>query len=152
MQNTTFRVAAGLLTIALLLVGCASSTPRTPAISQFEDIPMPKGLELQHGKSIIIESPSVKAARLVYRGRIEPQSLGNALRTTLEANSWRHVSTTSSANRGSYQVYEKDGNSLQVHVYEGLWKIFTYVELDASRALSMSGAPPQPSALSTPAR
>jgi hypothetical protein len=97
---------------------------------------------------MIIESPSVKAARLVYRGRIEPQSLGNALRTTLEANSWRHVSSTSNANRGSYQVYEKNGNTLQVHLYEGLW--FTYVELDASRALIPAGAPAPPSALNTP--
>lgn len=94
---------------------------------------MPKGLAYQPEKSTIIESPSVKAARLVYRGRIEIESLAVAMRTTLEANGWRHVSSTTTAAHGTTQVYEKSGNSLQVLVWEGLW--YTYVELTASRAL-----------------
>ena len=144
MLKTSLRVAA----VALIVTGCATSTPRTPSISQFEDIPVPKGLEFQPGKSIIIESPSVKAARLIYRGRLEAQSLGSALRTTLEANGWRHVSTSSDSSRGSYQVYEKNGNTLQVHIIDSLW--YTYLQLDASRALSSPGVPTPPSALSTP--
>jgi len=148
MLNTTFRVAAGLLAIALILVGCATSTPRTPAISQFEDIPMPKGMEFQPGKSIISESPIAKFGRLVYRGRIEPQSLGNALRTTLEANDWKHVNTTSTTGRGTDQVFEKNRNNLRVRIYEGLW--YTYVELEALRVLAPAGAPNPPSALTTP--
>ena len=36
---------------------------------------MPKGLAYQPSKSTIIESPTVKAARLVYRGRLEVESL-----------------------------------------------------------------------------
>lgn len=128
----------------ILVAGCASSTPRTPAISQFEDIPVPKGLEYQPDKSVIIETPTVKAARLIYRGRLEAQSLANALRTTLEANNWRHVSTSTDSNRGSYQVYEKNGNTLQVHVKDDLW--YTYVQIDASRPLAAPGAPAAPSA------
>ena len=106
---------------------------------------MPKGLEYQPNKSIIIESPSVKAARLFYRGRLEAQSLSNALRTTLEANGWRHVSTTSDSSRGSYQVYEKNGNTLQVHIRDSFW--YTYVQLDASRALLSPPVASPPSAL-----
>ena len=148
MSNTSVRIAAALFLVGLVVTGCATSTPRTPSISQFEDIPVPKGLEYQPGKSIIIESPSVKAARLIYRGRLEAQSLAAAVRTTLEANGWRHVSTATDSSRGSYQVYEKNANTLQVHIIDGLW--YTYLQLDASRALIPAGAPAPPSALNTP--
>ena len=122
--------------VALLLLGaCATSTKAVR--SEFEDIPVPKGLTYLADSSTIIESPTVKAARLVYRGRLEPSSLGVALRATLEANGWRHVSTTS-VERGITQVYEKAGSSLEVLVWEGWWGIFTYVELTASRALAAS--------------
>ena len=120
--------------VALLLLGaCATSTKAVR--SEFEDIPVPKGLTYLADSSTIIESPTVKAARLVYRGRLEPTSLAAAWRATLEANGWRHVSTTSVENRGITQVYEKAGSSLEVRVWEGWLRIFTYVELTASRAI-----------------
>jgi hypothetical protein len=122
---------------ALLLTACATTQTRAQR-SEFEDIPVPKGLAYVEDRSTVIESPSVKAARLVYRGRIEPTSLAVAMRTTLEANGWRSVSATSSGGQGTTQVYEKGGNSLQVRLWEGWY--YTYVELTASRAL---GASPQ---------
>ncbi|HEU5319288.1 MAG TPA: hypothetical protein VFX28_00700 [Methylomirabilota bacterium] len=123
------------LAVALAVTACASNPPR-PVRSEFEDIPVPRGLSYQASRSVIIESPTVKAARLVYRGRIEPDSLAVAMRTTLEANGWRHVSSTSTSRHGATQVYEKGGNSLEVRLWEGWW--FTYVELTASRP---TGAP-----------
>jgi hypothetical protein len=114
-----------------------------PPHSEFEDIPVPKGLTYQPDKSTIIESPSVKAARLVYRGRLEPESLNQAIRATLEANGWRHVSSTSTSEAGTVQVYEKAGNALQVHVYEGILNWYTYVELNATRVTQSPAAPTQ---------
>ena len=111
--------------------GCATGSSR-PVRSEFEDIPVPKGLAYQPSKSTIIESPTVKAARLVYRGRLEVESLGVAMRTTLEANAWRHVSSTSAGDHGVTQIYEKAGSSLEVRLIDGWW--FTFVELTASRA------------------
>ena len=119
------------LLAVVLLTACASAPPRAVR-SEFEDIPVPKGLDLRTGKSTIIESPTVKAARLVYRGRLPVASPTVAMRTTLEANGWRHVSSTSSEH-GTTQVYEKAGSSLEARFREGLW--YTYVELTASRAL-----------------
>jgi hypothetical protein len=119
----------------LLLTSCATSQSRGVR-SEFEDIPVPRGLALQENKSTIIESPSVKAARLVYRGRIEASSLATAMRTTLEANGWRSVSSNTSGSLGTTQVYEKGGNSLQVKLWEGWY--FTYVELTASRGLAVA--------------
>lgn len=118
--------------IVLTLVGCASTTRRV-VLSGFEDVPVPKGLKLDTGESTMIESPSVKAARQVYTGRIEGESLGQAFRTALEANGWRHVSTTSAPGQGTSQVYEKEGNSLQVRIYDRWW--WTVAEITTTRVL-----------------
>lgn len=121
MRYTRFA-ALGL--VLLLSTACATTTSR-PVRSEFEDLPVPKGLAYRESGSVIIESPQVKAARLLYRGRIEPTSLAAALRATLEANGWRHVSSTSGT-EGTLQVYEKAGDSLQVRIWEG-W-VYTYAE------------------------
>jgi len=121
--------------VIVACTACASSPPRQ-ARSEFEDIPVPRGLTLAWDKSTVIESPTVKAARLVYKGRIEPDSLGVAFRTTLEANGWRHLTSTTSSSKGTTQVYEKMGNSLQVLIYEGIY--YTWVEVSASRLVSAS--------------
>jgi hypothetical protein len=128
MRTTTFVALA----LSLSLTACAT-TPTRQVHSEFEDIPVPKGLTYQQDDSTIIESPSVKAARLIYRGRIEPASLGVAMKSTLDANGWRNVSSNSRGPDGTVQVYEKNGNSLQVRIWESWW--YTYVELTASRAL-----------------
>jgi hypothetical protein len=116
--------------VLALTAGCATTSPKATR-SEFEDIPVPKGLTYQPSKSTIIESPTVKAARLVYRGRLEVESLSVAMRTTLEANGWRHVSSTSASEHGVTQVYEKAQSSLEVRLLDGWW--YTIVELTASR-------------------
>ena len=73
----------------------------------------------------------MKAARLFYKGRLEPASVAIVLRTTLEANGWRHVSSTTAASKGTTQVYEKADSSLQALIYEGWY--YTWVELSATR-------------------
>ena len=127
------------LTIVSTVTACASSPPRAQR-SEFEDIPVPKGLELDWGRSTVIESPAIKAARLFYKGRITPDSLAVAYRSTLEANGWRHVSTTTT-DRGTTQVYEKAGSSLQVLIYEGWYYTWAEVIGDAGR---QQGARPGP--------
>jgi len=127
----TAPTVAALLALALV-AGCAT-TSSPPARSGFDDIPIPNGLTFQPSKSTIIESPTVKAARLVYRGRVEVESLATAMRTTLESNGWRQVSSTATSDHGITQVYEKSGNPLEVRLIDGWW--YTYVEMTASRTL-----------------
>ena len=124
-----------------MMAGCAT-TPTRP-VSEFEDIPVPKGLTLDRDQTTVIESPSVKAARLVYKGRIEVASLASAFRTTLEANGWRFISTATFANQGTTQVYEKAGDSLTVQISEGLW--YTRVEITATKVLTRPTAGAAPS-------
>jgi hypothetical protein len=120
--------------LMLLVTGCAT----TPLRSEFEDVPLPTGLTYQPQRSVVIQSPTVKAAELVYRGRLEPVSLGLAMRTLVEANGWRHVNTTTTATDGTRQVYDKGGNALEVHIYEGVW--FTYLTLGVAEALGAGTA------------
>ena len=127
-MNIRHTVAAFLL--LALTAGCATSSSQ-PTRSEFEDIPVANGLTYQPSKSTIIESPTVKAARLVYRGRVEVDSLAVAMRTALESNGWRYVSSTSTADHGITQVYEKAGNPLEVRLIDGWW--YTYVEMTISR-------------------
>jgi len=123
-----------LILFVIAFVGACASAPPRPQRSEFEDIPVPKGLTLDAGKSTVIESPAVKAARLFYKGRLDPESLATAFRATLEANGWRHLSTASSAAKSTTQVYEKAGSSLQVQIYEGVY--YTWVEMSATRVVA----------------
>ena len=122
-----------ILVLSLCLVAataCASSPPKVQR-SEFEDIPVPKGLTVDLNKSTIIESPEVKAARLFYKGRVEIESVAVAFRTTLEANGWKNISATTLSDQGITQIYEKPSSSLQVHIYEGWYN--TWVEMSATR-------------------
>jgi hypothetical protein len=82
-MNIQYTVAV--LLLLALTAGCATSSSQ-PTRSEFEDIPVANGLTYQPSKSTIIESPTVKAARLVYRGRVDVDSLAGSMRTALEAN------------------------------------------------------------------
>jgi hypothetical protein len=129
----TLSKLAPALAVCLILTACASTPPRAVR-SEFEDIPVPKGLTYQVDESTIIETPNVKAGRHVYRGRLELDSLTTAIRNTLEANGWRHVSSTKSSQHGTTQVYEKGGDSLQVQLWEGWW--YTYAEYTTGRVMT----------------
>ncbi|HEX3178835.1 MAG TPA: hypothetical protein VHZ49_19320 [Methylomirabilota bacterium] len=127
-------IKSPLLAIALLLTlsACATNPPRLSR-SAHEDIPVPKGLAYRGGDSTVIETPTVSASREVYRGRLEMESLAQATRSMLEANGWRHVGTSKTSQHGVSQVYEKEGTSLQVLIWEDL--IFTYAEYTTARVL-----------------
>ncbi|MET0485223.1 MAG: hypothetical protein ABW216_05965 [Candidatus Rokuibacteriota bacterium] len=128
----THRIPLAVIAGSLLLTACATAPPRA-ARSEFEDIPVPKGLAYQQDESTIIETPKIRAGRHVYRGRLEIDSLNTAIRNTLEANGWRHVSSTVASKHGTTQVYEKDGDSLQVLLWEGVW--YTYAEYTMGRVV-----------------
>ena len=121
--------------LALLLLAACATTPAPPIRSEFGDAALPEGLAYRPGDSTIIESQTVRAARLLYRGRVEPGSLAVAMQTTLEATGWRLVRNTSTAGDGTTQLYEKGNDTLQIRVWEGgLFNWYTYVELTGSRS------------------
>src|SRR4029453_14328976 len=121
----------------LTLTACASTPPRVQR-SEFEDIPVPKGLAGDLNTPPTIEWPNVKAARLFYKGRIEPDSLAVAFRSTLEANGWKHLSSTTASDKGTTQVYEKTGSSRQGMIYESWY--YPWVEMSAPRMVGSTSA------------
>ena len=76
----------------------------------------------------------MKAAKVIYRGRLEPTSLATVMRAMMESNGWRHVGTTA-ASGATAQIFEKGDTSVQVRIWEGWW--YTYLELTGGRALSV---------------
>ena len=116
---------------SLLLLSACATAPVRPAFSEFQDIPVVEGMNYDPGRSTVIESPTIKAARFVYRGRIEVESLSASTRKGLEANGWRHVGTTTTSKGSILEVFEKTGSTVQLVYWEGFW--YTYLEVAATR-------------------
>jgi hypothetical protein len=91
----------------LFIVGCTTSRQMTvqgqkttaqnevsdTAFYTFPDIPVPKELTFQRGKSFIYETPSVKAGVLVLSGNIDVGSLENYFKLNMAKNGWRFVNS-----------------------------------------------------------
>lgn len=134
------HVRATILGVLLLAAGCAT-TSVPPLRSEFGDVPLLEGLSYQPAQSVIIETKSVRAARLLYRGRMEPGSVVVEMQKAIEANGWRLIRTTSVAGHGTMQLYEKGDASLQLQVWEGgMFGYYTYVEVSGTRPVTPPGA------------
>jgi hypothetical protein len=132
MKKTRALSLTALFSAVLLLAACAT-TPTRPLKSEFQDIPVPKGMNYVPDRSAIIDMPNVKAARFVYRGRYEMESLAVSMRAGLEGSGWRHRGSTTTSTAVTNQIYEKAGNFVQVVFWEGTW--YTYMEVTASQTL-----------------
>lgn len=124
------------IALALFVSACASTKGIPPVRSEFMDIPLPAGLEYLAAESAVIESETVRAARLMYSSKFEQGSLVLSIQEGLVGAGWRLVRTSSFPNLGTIQLYNKDEASLQVRIWEGgAFKGSTYVELSGTRAL-----------------
>jgi hypothetical protein len=123
--------------LAFSLSACSSTKGIPPVRSEFMDIPLPDGLVYMPDKSAVIESETVRAARLMYSSKFELGSLVLSIQDGLQGNGWRLVRTTSFPQMGTMQLYEKGEASLQIRIWEGgAFSGSTYVELSGTRATS----------------
>jgi hypothetical protein len=133
MKTRTLAVVS--VALAFLASACASTKNIPPVRSEFMDIPLPGGLEYVADQSAIIESETVRAARLMYTSKFEPGSLVLSIQEGLTGAGWRLVRTSSFPSLGTIQIFEKGEASLQVRIWEGgAFKGSTYVELSGTRA------------------
>jgi hypothetical protein len=138
MKNTIVRTST--LVALVLTTACATTPPPQPLRADLQDITVPEGLTYQPDRSAVIEAPNVKASRVLYRGRVEPESLTASLRQALEAQGWRPFTTVATPARGAVQTYQKGTSTLQVQIWEGgFFDWYTYLELTTSRLTQ--GAP-----------
>jgi hypothetical protein len=122
------------LAVVVALSACASTKNVPPLRSEFMDIPMPAGLEYIADQSAVIESETVRAARLMYSSKFEPGSLAISIQEGLLGSGWRLVRASSFPSLGTLQLYEKSDASLQVRIWEGgAFNGSTYVELSGTR-------------------
>ena len=134
MRPKTLAMAA--VALAVSLAACSSTKGVPPIRNEFMDIPLPGGLEYIPDQSAVIESETVRAARLMYSSKFEPGSLVLSIQEGLLGQGWRLVRTSSFPGQGTMQLYQKDEASLQVRIWEGgAFKGSTYVELSGTRAL-----------------
>src|SRR5262245_10629311 len=150
-MNTHQRAA---VVFALLLAAGCASAPAKPSYTAFDTIQVPKELEYRPDDSTVIETPEVKAGRVLYRGRVDPETLAAAMRSNLEADGWKTAGIATMGHSGSTQAYEKGGTSLQVRIWEGgPFSWYTYLELASVETMagrSNPGGAPVPSSTPTP--
>src|SRR5215470_10400769 len=128
MRTKTLAIAA--VALAFSLAACSSTKGVPPIRSEFMDIPLPGGLEYIPDQSAVIESETVRAARLMYSSKFELGSLVLSIQDGLQGNGWRLIRTTAFPQMGTMQLYEKGEASLQVRIWEGgTFDGATYVEL-----------------------
>jgi hypothetical protein len=82
----------------------------------FPDIPIPRELNLEIKRSVVFESPVVKAGVLVYKGRVEPLSLFEYFVKKLPEYNW---SLRSYFKYGKFIIlFSKDDKDLVIRIIE----------------------------------
>lgn len=144
----------GLLIVMVLflaLSGCTSvdkgagkqdTPPKDQQIDQafygFPDIPVPKELSYDYGRSFVYETPLLKAGVLVFNGNVEVKSLENYFKINMARNGWRFVN--------SFQYtdvilnFEKEGKVSNIRISRGAFN--TNVEITVGP--SGKDEPPKP--------
>ncbi len=88
-------------TVALVAVmGCAGTreaekremAPTPAATYRFEDVPIPRSLEIEKDESFVYESEAIKTGILVYGGKAEVTDLAVFFKENMAAHGWRLIS------------------------------------------------------------
>ncbi|TVM16648.1 hypothetical protein DPQ33_11655 [Oceanidesulfovibrio indonesiensis] len=104
--------------------GSAESQPSTNATPQtmdnyydFDDIPVPQEMELQGDASFILETPTERSGVMVFKGKVEIQSLRNYYINNMARENWNMRSAIKSSR--TILVFEKPGRYCIVTMMDG---------------------------------
>lgn len=101
--NRLAVVSFSMLVGLILITGCSrlgwerKTSKEAPPVGEqaryyhFEDVLIPHELKLEMDKSFIYETPSLKAGRLVFSGRVQVNSLSIFFTHNMEKDGWRLV-------------------------------------------------------------
>lgn len=109
--------------------GATSPEPDTPPRSaeeatntyfDFDDIPVPKEMEIEPDDSILFHSPNLKAGAVVFNGRVEAISLFDFFINNMPKENW-HL--RSYFKYGRYiMVFEKPNKDCIIRIIDGSYK------------------------------
>ena len=86
----------------------------------FDDILVPKEMAIDDKKSLIFESPNLKAGMMFFEGRVDSVSLFDFFANSMPKDGWR---TTSSFKYGRYIIgFEKLNKDCIVSITDGSFK------------------------------
>lgn len=94
-----YLALAGAL-VLLTVMGCARTreaetgemAPTPAATYRFEDIPIPRSLEIEKDDSFVYESETIKTGILVYGGKAEVRDLAVFFKENMATHGWRLIS------------------------------------------------------------
>ncbi len=150
-MNTATRIL--LACLLLLVASCASKqpggngSPTDPTITpsgpanyyhDFDDILVPRDMELVPGSSFVLETPGVKAGMLVFKGRVDPVSLTTFFTNNMLKDGW-HMSSSFRYQR-TIMVFTKQDRDCIINIHDG--RFSTEMEIwIAPKATSSAPAP-----------
>lgn len=130
-------LAFGLVTLMIVLPACAASqgmkgkTPSAPSTVQtggsstrdsasrlidYDDIPVPREMEMVPRSSLLFETPEAKAGVLFFEGRVDPVSLFDYFKTMMPNHHWE---LRSYFKYGRYiMVFEKPDKDCIITIHE----------------------------------
>ncbi|MBI2369640.1 MAG: hypothetical protein HYV08_05265 [Deltaproteobacteria bacterium] len=98
-------------------IGQGQGQAKGPA--EFPDIPVTQDFTLVEDRTLVIESPSVKAGRIVYRAQVKEAGLVSYFREAMLRQGWRLVSATRMGNEGTTLAYQQEDKSAVLRIREG---------------------------------
>ena len=121
------------LAVLMAAAGCSSlqknkETSPAPVAQQeplgsyheFEDVLIPKDMELDTKRSFVFETPQYKTGILVYEGRVEAVSLSNFLEKNMIQDNW-HMRSKMKYNR-TIMVFEKADRDCIINIEDETFK------------------------------
>jgi hypothetical protein len=135
------RILVILMLVGMFGVGCtgiggtdsaATQNPATPPQSQqvnpedvdsyydFDDVLVPREMEIDSKKSLVFESPNLKAGMMSFEGRVDAVSLFDFFVNSMPKDGWK---TTSSFKYGRYIIgFEKPNKDCIISITDGSFK------------------------------
>ncbi|WP_462323678.1 hypothetical protein [Desulfoplanes sp.] len=86
----------------------------------FDDVLVPREMEIDSNKSLVFESPNLKAGMMFFEGRVEPVSLFDFFVNSMPKDGWH---STSSFKYGRYIIgFEKPNKDCIISISDGSFK------------------------------
>ncbi len=103
----------------------AQSYPITPLFYDFEDIPIPQEMDIINSESRVFHMGQFKAGVLVFKGRVEPNSLVDFFQVAMTKEKWQFKSGF--RYNKSVLIFEKPPKNCVIIIYPKLF--YTYLEI-----------------------